>query len=128
MVMNMSVHRNESHSEFPTERPSDRREHLRIRGPFDGIREGLLDTPVRVYDLSRGGCFITSLHEQQPGIQLTLHIDIPGEGVITVIGETLARQNEFGYAVRFVDVDSETAARLYQAIERLAAREPDIRR
>jgi hypothetical protein len=120
--------RTQSHSEFPTDHPVDRRVHSRIRGPFDGRREGLLDTPVRVYDLSRGGCFITSLHEQQPGIRLTLHIDIPGEGVITVIGETLARQNEFGYAVRFVDVDTETAARLDHAIGRLAAREPDIRR
>jgi hypothetical protein len=120
----MSLHRTEAHSQSPTDGPADRREHLRIRGPFDASREGLIDTPVRVYDLSRGGCFITSLHEQQPGVRLTLHIDLPGEDVITVIGETLARQNEFGFAVRFVDVDAETAARLERAIGRLAGRRP----
>src|SRR6478736_1498817 len=99
----MSLYRTESHSQSSTDSLSDRREHLRIRGPFDGRREGLMDTPVRVYDLSRGGCFITSLYEQPPGIRLTLHIDLPGEVVFTLLGETLAHQNEFGFAVKFVD-------------------------
>jgi hypothetical protein len=120
----MSLYRTESHSQSSTDSLSDRREHLRIRGPFDGRREGLMDTPVRVYDLSRGGCFITSLYEQPPGIRLTLHIDLPGEVVFTLLGETLAHQNEFGFAVKFVDVDTDTAARLERAIDRLAKRQP----
>ena len=40
----------------------EKRRHVRVAGPFDGYRLGLLDTPVRIYDLSEGGCFITSPH------------------------------------------------------------------
>jgi hypothetical protein len=106
----------------PSER--NRREHERFPGPFDGRRVAALETPVRIYDLSRGGCFITSLHEQQPGIVMTLRIDLPREGWVTVTAETLARQNEFGYAVRFVGMDLDTAERLDRALQHLEAREP----
>jgi hypothetical protein len=44
---------------------TDRREHRRFAGPFDGRRVGAIETPVRIYDLSRGGCFITSMHEER---------------------------------------------------------------
>jgi hypothetical protein len=97
----------------------DRREHRRFTGPFDGRRVAMLDTPVRIYDLSRGGCFITSMHEQKPGIQLTLKIDLPGEGWITFQAETLPRQTEFGFAVRFTDIDPDDAMRFHCALKRL---------
>jgi hypothetical protein len=102
----------------------DRREHRRFPGPFDGRRVGALDTPIRIYDLSRGGCFITSLHEQQPGIRMTLHIELPNDGTVTVTAETLPRQNDFGFAVRFVEIDPESVARLERALKRLEEREP----
>jgi hypothetical protein len=102
----------------------DRREHRRFAGPFDGRRVGALETPIRIYDLSRGGCFITSMHEQQPGIRLTLKIDLPTEGWVTVVAETLARQNEFGFAVQFVQIDTDAAERLERALKHLEQREP----
>jgi len=102
----------------------DRREHRRFPGPFDARRVGALETPVRIYDLSRGGCFITSLHEQQPGITLTLKIDLPQEGWITVTAETLPRSNEFGFAVQFVHMDPDTLERLDGALKHLEEREP----
>jgi hypothetical protein len=77
-----------------------RREHPRVAGSFDGRRVGVLEIPVQLSDLSRGGCFINSLHEQQAGIALVLKIDLPYEGWITVKAETLSRRNEFGFAVR----------------------------
>ena len=103
---------------------ADRRVHRRFAGPFDGRRIGALETPVRIYDLSRGGCFITSMHEQQPGIKMTLRIDLPGEGWVTMTAETLARQNEFGYAVRFIDIDIDSVVRLERALKHLEEREP----
>jgi len=102
---------------------TDRREHRRFRGPFDGRRVALLDTPVRIYDLSRGGCFINSTHEQKPGVQLTLIIELPGEGEITVQAETLPRQNELGFAVRFTRLEPDDAVRLHCALKNLEERE-----
>ncbi len=101
----------------------DRREHRRFMGPFDGRRVAMLDTPIRIYDLSRGGCFITSTHEQKPGIKITLKIDLPGEGEITLQAETLPRQVEGGFAVRFTDIDPDEAVRFHCALKRLEERQ-----
>jgi PilZ domain len=98
----------------PAER---RRVHTRVYGPFDGIRIGALETPVQLYDLSRGGCFINSMHHQQPGIKLLLKIDLPHERWITVNAETLPRSNEFGYAVQFVKMSDESAERLERFLQ-----------
>ena len=103
---------------------ADRRVHQRFTGPFDGLRVDALETPIRLYDLSRGGCFITAMHAQKPGIRLTLRIDLPPEGWITVVAETLNRHDEVGFAVRFVRMDPDDAVRFDRALERLAAREP----
>jgi len=101
----------------------DRREHRRFKGPFDGHRVAMLDTPVRIYDLSQGGCFINSMHEQKPGIQLTLRIELPGAGEITVDAETLPRQIEGGFAVRFTHMEPDDAMRFHCALKRLEERE-----
>jgi hypothetical protein len=103
---------------------ANRREHQRVPGPFDGLRVDALETPIRIYDLSRGGCFITAMHSQTPGVRLTLRIDLPYEGWVTVAAETLARHDEAGFAVRFVDMDPDNAARLERALKRLEARAP----
>ncbi len=42
----------------------NRRRHVRIAGPFDGCRVGALDTPLSIFDLSRGGCFVNAMHDQ----------------------------------------------------------------
>jgi hypothetical protein len=100
--------------------PADsRRMHARVHGPFDGVRIGALETPVQLYDLSRGGCFINSMHHQQPGIRVLLKIDLPHERWITVNAETLPRSNEFGYAVRFVNMSIEATERLERALQAL---------
>ena len=103
---------------------ADRREHQRFKGPFDGRRVDALETPIRIYDLSRGGCFITAMHSQKPGIRLVLKIDLPYESWITATAETLDRHDEFGFAVRFVQMDPESAVRFDRALKRLEEREP----
>ena len=99
-----------------------RRRHKRVDGPFDGLRVGALETPVQLYDLSRGGCFINSMHQQQPGIKMQLKIDLPYEGWITVTAEALYRRGEFGFAVRFVDMSADSSTRLEKALQALAQR------
>jgi hypothetical protein len=90
-----------------------------VAGPFDGWRLGLLDTPVSIFDLSVGGCFVNSTHVQQPGQVIKLKIDIPDEGWIRVKAQTLNRQRELGYAVRFVEISDVDARRLDRAIRRM---------
>ena len=102
----------------------DRRQHDRFAGPFDGLRLGGLEIPVRIFDLSEGGCFVTAIHEQQPGIALLLKIELPYEGWITVTAETLYRKPDFGFAVRFVEMSDESATRLQRALQRMAGRAP----
>jgi PilZ domain len=98
---------------------ANRRQHARVPGPFDGWRISVLPIPVLIYDLSAGGCFVNSLNEQKPGIRVVLEIELPGEGRIKVTGETLYTKPDFGYAVRFVDVPSDLAARIEAALRRL---------
>jgi hypothetical protein len=97
----------------------DRRRNDRVPGPFDGFRIGLLDTPLSIFDLSRGGCFVNSMHEQTPGVRFTMKMQLPKVGTVTLKAETLYLRSGFGFAVRFVDVDDETASLLDQALELL---------
>jgi hypothetical protein len=98
----------------------DRRQHRRIPGPFEGVRLGFLDTPLLIYDLSVGGCFITSLHDQDEGVVITLKIHIRDEGWINLTAETLYRRPGYGYAVRFIEMDETTKQRLERALAKLA--------
>jgi hypothetical protein len=100
-----------------------RRRHDRVAGPFDGRRLGFLETPIRIYDLSLGGCFVNSMHEQREGSRVQLRIDLPDEGSIVVEAETLYRRQGFGFAVRFIDVNIATARRLTRTIDSLKKRQ-----
>ena len=102
----------------------NRRRHVRIAGPFEGCRVGALDTPLSIFDLSRGGCFVNAMHEQASGIRFVMKIDLPHVGQIRLKAETLHLRSGFGFAVRFVDMDEETASCLDEALEQLQKREP----
>jgi PilZ domain-containing protein len=109
-------------NEYSAEPPAageDRRHYTRVIGPFDGRRVDELETPLRIYDLSEGGCFISSLHDQQPDVTVMLRIELPKEGWITVKARTLYRKPDFGFALRFLEMTDEAAARLKRAIRRL---------
>ena len=97
----------------------DRRRNERFAGPFDGFRLGKLETPLSIFDLSRGGCFVNSMHDQTPGVRFSLKIQLPHVGTISLKAETLYARSGFGFAVRFVDVDDETAGLLDQALDTL---------
>ena len=95
----------------------DRRETARLHGPFDGWRLGELDTPVRIYDIGVGGCFVNAMHEEGPGVVLTLRIELPSGTTVVVKAETIYSRPGFGFAVRFLDLDSDTIVRIEQAVE-----------
>ena len=96
----------------PFEGEKTRRRYDRATGPFDGR----LDDAVLVYDLNVGGCFINSPLEPADGTVLMLTIDLTTEGSIRVNAETLYR-HQFGFAVRFVDLDAGTSARIARTVE-----------
>jgi hypothetical protein len=97
----------------------DRRRHDRIAGPFDAWRVGILETPLRIYDLSLGGCFVNAMHDQELGVAFTIKVHLPFEGWLTLKAETLYRRPGFGYAVRFADLSPDTEQRLERAIQQL---------
>jgi len=105
--------------EADTVEAAERRQHDRVAGPFDGRRVGLLHTPVQLYDLSEGGCFVNSLHEQQPGIAVVLEIELPAEGWIRVKCETLYAKPGFGFAVRFVELAEGVSVRLERGLKKI---------
>ena len=94
-----------------------RRRHVRVLRPFDG-RAGFFETPVRLYDLSEGGCFIISVTDvHEIGRRFVLHLDLPDAESVTVMAEVLYSRPPFGYAVRFVDPPQTVAGRLRGALE-----------
>jgi hypothetical protein len=101
---------------------ADRRQHPRFVGPFDGFRIGPIDTPVQVFDLSAGGCFVNATHEQPEGAALVLRINLPVEGWVRIEAETLYRRHGFGFAVRFTKMTDDDRARLGRALQALAER------
>ena len=95
----------------------DRRASERVPGPFDAWRIGFLETPVRIFDISLGGCFVHAMHEQERGVVMMLKIQMPDEGWIEVKAETLYRRPGFGFAVKFIDMTPETEQRLARALD-----------
>jgi hypothetical protein len=97
---------------------STQRRYVRVRGPFDGDHLDAPRTPVLIYDLNLGGGFVNFGGDQPTRATLTLKIDLPREGPITVNAETVYRDVS-GVAVRFVGLDRDTAARLTRTIDAL---------
>jgi hypothetical protein len=97
----------------------ERRRHRRVPGPFDGLRLGLIDTPVRMYDLSVGGCFVNTVHEQTLGVVCKFQIDLGEEGPVTIRGRIIYLRSGFGYAVEFVEPDDSTRALIARAVARI---------
>ena len=101
-----------------------RRADTRVPGPFDGRWVGALTMGLRIHDLSEGGCLIQAYHDQAPGQRFTLEIELPYEGWVSVEAQTLYIRSGYGFAVKFVDVPSETRDRLERVIHRLATKSP----
>ena len=98
---------------------AERRQHIRVAVPLDGRRVDSLETPIRIFDLSEGGCFVSSLHDEPSDNTVILKIELPKEGWITVRARTLYRKPGFGFALRFIEMTDAAAKSLKKAIKRL---------
>jgi hypothetical protein len=103
---------------------ANRRRFLRIIHPFEGRRHGILPVPVRICDLSLGGCSIESRYPESRGRRLRLDIDLPGEGWTTVDSEVVTIRPEYGYGVRFVDLPDAIRRRFDRVIKRISLPQP----
>ena len=72
--------------------------------------------PLRIPDLRHGGCLIESYHEVGIGRRIQIEIDLPGEGWVALEAETLYLRENFGFAVKFVDMDKEARVKLARAV------------
>lgn len=97
------------------------RRYARVRGPFDADHLGAPRTPVLIYDLNLGGGFVNFGDAQPAGATIALRIDLPREGPIMVNAEAVYRDTT-GVAVRFVDLDRDTASRLSRTIDAMTER------
>ena len=102
-----------------SDRQPSRRSELRVAGPFAGRRIGPLPTPLRIHDLSAGGCLVECYYDVAVGRRIPLPIELPGEGWITLDAETVHLRDSFGFAVRFVNLSAANRARIERTIERL---------
>lgn len=87
----------------------------------------MIETPVQIYDLSEGGCFVNSMQEQAEGRDVLLEINLPEEGPVTVTGLTLYSRPGFGFATRFTEVSPEAMAKLTRELDRLRKRASEPR-
>jgi hypothetical protein len=94
----------------------ERRQHIRVDGPFDGCRRGVFDMPVIIHNLSESGCFVDSLHGVESGFQLTLGVQPTGEDWITMKSEVVRASPGFGFAVRFVEIPDAVRAGLARLV------------
>ena len=99
---------------------TNRRKNVRIVGPFDGSRPGLVDMPLQIYDLSVGGCFVNSVHQApHRGQVFSIQIELPTGETLVAKGEMAFVRPGFGYGVKFCELSDENRVRLESAIEML---------
>jgi hypothetical protein len=88
----------------------------RINGPFQGRWRGTVDFDLTIHDLSITGCLIESFHEMPAGRRMTIEIDLPEEGTVSVSAESVYSRPDFGYGVKFIDVPPQTRVHLARAV------------
>ena len=114
-----------SHAENPSHSvAADRRRFFRICHSFEGRRRGILPVPIRICDLSLGGCLIESRSPEDRGRRLEIEIDLPWEGWTTFDSEVVTIRPEYGYGVQFVGVPDAIRRRLERVIKRIEILHP----
>jgi len=103
-------------TQFSEQQP--RRQSPRIPGPFEARLSGGSAVAVRVRDLSTAGCFVEGDDDIPISDDMRLHIDLPGEGWISSRTEIVYRLGRQGVAMKFVEIDDATRARILREIER----------
>ena len=89
----------------------------RVPGPFEGRHIGESTVGIRLHGLSIVGCLIQSAHDVPVGRQISIEIDLPYEGTVTLEAESVNTRPGYGYGVAFVDMTNEVRDALERIIE-----------
>ena len=103
---------------MPGEINKETRRYVRAVGPFHGYHLGLRKTAILIFNLNVGGGFVNFKDDPPVGPTFALTIDLPEDGRITVLAETVYR-DATGIAVRFVDLDRDGSDRIGRAVDRM---------
>jgi hypothetical protein len=101
-------------------RKVERRRYIRVPGPFTALQVGKHDTPVRIVNLSEGGCSVESSGTPPPiGESVVLRISFPDQTSLVVRGEIVYTRPGIGYGVLFSGLSEGTYAELERAVARI---------
>ena len=101
----------------PPDSKKESRRAPRVPGPFEGRQKGETPVAIRIYGLSAVGCLIQSAHDVPVGRQITLEIDLPFEGTVTLEAESVNTRPGYGFGVTFVNLTDEVRETLETLIE-----------
>ena len=79
---------------------------------------------VRIRDISLGGCLVEAPLPVQVGQHVTLQLDLPGDGSLSLEGETVRVHDRLKLAVEFRNLSGTTRRRLQEVITYLIATSP----
>ena len=97
----------------------ERRAHQRA-GPFDGTWSGASGgSPVRIADVSEGGCFVESMAVLQVGERVMVKMALHKLGEVCVGGEVVAFHPGIGFAVRFHELTTNQRWKIQQTVQHL---------
>ena len=88
------------------------------------IQYRILEIPLRICDLSVGGCLIESRSPEDRGRRLEIEIDLPWEGWTTFESEIMTGRSDYGYGVQFVDLPDVVRRRLDRVMKRIETLHP----
>ena len=100
----------------------------RVPGPFEGRQKGESTVAIRIHGLSVVGCLIQSADDVPVGRQITLEIDLPYEGTVTLEAESVNTRPGYGFGVTFVKMTDEVREALETLIEWRAGGAPRVER
>ena len=98
---------------------SERRTEERMEVSLEAVWDGHGTRPVRITDLSEGGCYIDTTGEAYIGEQLTFRVKLPDGGWLELTGEVAHHQVPVGFGLRFSDLTDEQREQLRAFIEHL---------
>lgn len=103
----------------------DRRAKPRLSVSLDAIwHHDEAKTSARVTDLSEGGCYLDTVGEVMTGEIVAFRILLPDADWLYLEGEVRHHQPEFGFGVRFVDLNDEQQEKLLLLLEIAKAGDP----
>lgn len=99
----------------------EKRQHVRVTGPFDGTWSGAVgQRVVRIVDISHTGCFVDDIASPAMGERVTVTVRLPGEQAFELPGEVRYTDAVQGFAVEFDQAAAPMPA-FAEALERLIA-------